>query len=76
VTRIDKGIDRDLEILDLIHLFPGVSIGDLANLTGDSHSGIQFHVRNLVQARLIAIYTRTRDTGRSVRCMYPAGVKR
>jgi hypothetical protein len=70
VTQLDKWIDRDLQILDLVHLLPGASIGDLAKMSGDSHGVTLSHIRNLMQVRLVAVYSEYVG-GHSVRRVYP-----
>jgi hypothetical protein len=71
VTRLDALIDRDLEYLDLVCLMPGVSIGDLARMTGESHGVAQSHVRILMQARLVAVYSVYGASGHLSRAVYP-----
>jgi hypothetical protein len=74
VTRIDALVDRDLQFLDLVYLFPGASIGDLARMSGESHGVAQAHIRVLMQARLVAVYSTYGATGHLSRIVYPAGV--
>jgi hypothetical protein len=73
VRSLDALIDRDLEYLDLVYMFPGASIGDLAMLSGDSYTTAQSHVRVLMQARMVAVYSVRVASGMyMVRTVYPA----
>jgi hypothetical protein len=76
VTRLDIAVDRDLEYLDLICLFPGASIGDLSRLAGDSYAVAQSHVWVLTQARLVVIYSARAGGGYMVRVVYPFEMKK